>query len=275
MSISQFAFNPPNGWRDHTRFPTYEPDEVQVRDDMQELHDQTRDFINNVVDQLNTDKVSQAVLHPETGAGLKYIRLDTDSNVIETSEDGVDWAATANSGHVILDGNGDAQPQRTRLRFMGSTVTDEDGATVVNGLNVISAATETPLTGVLMGEDGNVKAVPLETTLVSSLNPIAALAVDTAIGNVQELARGKVLSCSVSGVDELPILLNISNPVAPGIPVLNGDNVPIEMVLSNPDAQVDDWEVETGAGSVTISGEIFGETDITLTFVLPYKKTVM
>ena len=278
MSISQFAYDPPNGWRDHNRFPTYESEEAQVRDDMQELHDQVRDYINNtVVAKWNSSKAEQAALLPTSGANMKYLRLNTNSNVIETSTDGASWASTANSGHVILDGNGDAVTQRPRLRFMGSTVTDSDGTTVVNGLNVISAATETPLTGVLMGASGNVTAVPLETELVELNYPITSAAVKLAVEDVQISSDRKVVSVSVTGLNHLPMTYGVPNMT--GTPDFNEDLVPISIELSNPDAQVDDWVVTTGSagmyGTVTIEGEIFGATNATLTFVLPYQKAAI
>lgn len=40
-------------WRNPADFPTYEPEEAQVRADLQLLHDEARDGINRVVDSLN------------------------------------------------------------------------------------------------------------------------------------------------------------------------------------------------------------------------------
>ena len=96
MAITPLAFDPPTGWNDSTRFPTYEGSEAQVRADMQELYDQTRDYINNtlspVVDNANT-KANKAVLLPNS-AGMKYIRLGGD-NVLETSTNGTTWTDTS------------------------------------------------------------------------------------------------------------------------------------------------------------------------------------
>lgn len=63
----------------------------------------------------------------------KYIRVNQDL-VIETSNDGQVWQATGSSGHVILNPNGTALPQRSRLQFSNSEVSDENGVTVVHGI---------------------------------------------------------------------------------------------------------------------------------------------
>lgn len=64
---------------------------------------------------------------------VKYIRLNAD-NVIEVSADGKTWKATASSGHIILDKNGNQMPQRARMKFSNSTVTDNGTMTVVEGI---------------------------------------------------------------------------------------------------------------------------------------------
>ena len=74
--------------------------------------------------------VETAVLLPENAAGFKYIRLHVDK-VLEVSLDGETWQATGSSGHMILDKDGKDLPQRSRMRFMNGTVTDENGVTVV------------------------------------------------------------------------------------------------------------------------------------------------
>lgn len=45
MAIQKFQFS--RLWTNPSDFPSYEPSEAQVRADMQELHDQTKDYINN------------------------------------------------------------------------------------------------------------------------------------------------------------------------------------------------------------------------------------
>lgn len=64
---------------------------------------------------------------------VKYIRLNAD-NVIEVSANGTTWKATASSGHIIFDQNGNQMPQRARMRFTNSEVSDDGVATIVHGI---------------------------------------------------------------------------------------------------------------------------------------------
>ena len=92
-----------------------------------------KEYINTVLlPALEALGVESTVLLP-TSAGFKYIRLNADK-VLETSEDGEVWQATGSSGHLILDKDGNTLPQRSRMRFMNGTVTDENGVTVVTGV---------------------------------------------------------------------------------------------------------------------------------------------
>ena len=64
---------------------------------------------------------------------IKGIRINAD-NVIEITLDGENWQATGSSGHIIMDKDGNALPQRSRMKFANGTVRDEDGATVIEGV---------------------------------------------------------------------------------------------------------------------------------------------
>ena len=94
MAISSFAFDPPTGWNDSTRFPTYEGSEVQVREDMQELHDQTRDYINSLVTTLNDlnaeDVLDKAVLS-QPAWGIRYLKVGT-GDALYRSINGNTWS---------------------------------------------------------------------------------------------------------------------------------------------------------------------------------------
>lgn len=117
-------------WENSMDFPTHEVSEAQVRKDMQALHDEVKDFINDeVIADLVRLGVGEIARAPE-GAGFKYIRLNRD-RVFEVSDDGVIWTATSSSGgHLILNESGKTMPQRSRIKFVGSTVTD-DGENLV------------------------------------------------------------------------------------------------------------------------------------------------
>lgn len=67
------------------------------------------------------------------GIELRGIRINSD-NVIEITLDGENWQATGSSGHIIMDKDGNALPQRSRMKFANGTVRDEDGVTVIEGV---------------------------------------------------------------------------------------------------------------------------------------------
>lgn len=84
-------------------------------------------IFNQLVTALNEMELENRT-HNE--GGCLYIRLNSDK-VIETSSDGKTWQATGSSGHLILDDGGEAMPQRSRMQFMGATVTDNGGVTQI------------------------------------------------------------------------------------------------------------------------------------------------
>lgn len=67
------------------------------------------------------------------GERIKGIRINSD-NVIEITTDGVRWQATGSSGHVIIDKNGQMLPQRSRLKFVNGTITDDGTQTIIEGV---------------------------------------------------------------------------------------------------------------------------------------------
>jgi len=111
MAVTPFAFDPPTGWNDPTVFPTYESSEAKVRSDMQELHDQTRDYINNtVVPILNRNLLLVEIASfnslPKT---VNNVQITTDHVVLEstlgspTSQTG-DWTVTTANGSLTVSG---------------------------------------------------------------------------------------------------------------------------------------------------------------------------
>jgi hypothetical protein len=68
-----------------------------------------------------------------TSTDVKFIRLNVD-NVIETSTNGTTWTATGSSGHIIINNEGTALPQRSRLKFLNTTISDDGTQTIVQGL---------------------------------------------------------------------------------------------------------------------------------------------
>lgn len=64
---------------------------------------------------------------------VKGIRVNSDK-VIEITTDGENWEATGSSGHLIIDKSGNELPQRSRMKFLNGTVSDENGVTVIEGV---------------------------------------------------------------------------------------------------------------------------------------------
>lgn len=131
MSLDKLNFT--KDWTKPEDFSTVETNEERVRADQQLLFDEIKTFLNTkLIPALEKLGVESTVLLP-TSAGFKYIRLNADK-VLEVSTDGATWQATGSSGHLIMDKDGNTLPQRSRMRFMNGTVTDENGVTVVQGV---------------------------------------------------------------------------------------------------------------------------------------------
>ena len=107
-------------------------DELKAKFD--EAGEAIKEYLNDVLlAQLEAAGVEQAVLMPDSAGGFKYIRLNGDK-VLEVSADGSTWQATGSSGHLIYDKNGVQLPQRSRMKFSNSEVTDDGVYTIVNGI---------------------------------------------------------------------------------------------------------------------------------------------
>ena len=91
---------------------------------------------NGLIDELGSENGAKGI-GTKYGKTLDNAVLSSDVTAIrlnvETTTDGVHYEATGSSGHLILDKDGKEMPQRNRMRFVNSTVTDENGETVVNG----------------------------------------------------------------------------------------------------------------------------------------------
>lgn len=74
--IDKLKFNPPRGFNDHDAFPN-PIDEEMTREQLQRLHDQTRDYINQVVNLLaekgaNFIKTESGI---SIGEAVKYMKI--------------------------------------------------------------------------------------------------------------------------------------------------------------------------------------------------------
>ena len=90
---------------------------------------EVKEKLNGLIDDLTALGIEEAVV----SEGIRQIRVNADG-VIEVSSDGMIWTATASSGHIILDKNGNALTQRSRMQFTNCNVLDNGTATVVEGV---------------------------------------------------------------------------------------------------------------------------------------------
>lgn len=63
---------------------------------------------------------------------IQALRQNRDG-ALEATRDGSSWSVVS-GGHLVLDSQGQAMPQRSRLQFKNTQVWDTDGATVVQGI---------------------------------------------------------------------------------------------------------------------------------------------
>ena len=128
-------------------------DELKAKFD--EAGEIIKSYLNDgLLEQLEAAGVEQAVLLPENTGGFKYIRLNGDK-VLEVSADGSTWQATGSSGHLIYDKNGVQLPQRSRMKFANSEVTDDGVYTIVNGIKGDTGAPGAPGVPGAKGDKGD------------------------------------------------------------------------------------------------------------------------
>ena len=77
--------------------------------------------------------VQQALYACVRSGDIRGIRVGGD-NFIEITRDGQSWQAAGSGGHLVVDGQGNALPQRSRLRFENTEVRDRGGETVVSAV---------------------------------------------------------------------------------------------------------------------------------------------
>lgn len=96
------------------------------------IREAVKGHYNDLIDALDEAGVN-AIIQTGSAGTLLYLRLNADK-VLEYSADGLLWEATGSSGHIICDGNGMAYPQRSRLKFLNTEITDDENYTVVSGV---------------------------------------------------------------------------------------------------------------------------------------------
>lgn len=73
MAFSPLEFT--KSWENSADFPTYEPNETQVRADLQLLHEETRTWINRLVERLNDPSVAEQLpFQPQNGLTAQTVQ---------------------------------------------------------------------------------------------------------------------------------------------------------------------------------------------------------
>ena len=165
MALNEFNFDPETGFKDASAFPD-PTNETETRNQLMILHEQTRNFINSLINTLNNSGGGDLSTDPIDGIE------DEDGNPITTITGQLQWlldnkitggdeikALRINeflqteylknngewdllmSGHRILDKNGEEVVPMPFLKFSNSNVRTESNTTVVEGIKGDTGAT--------------------------------------------------------------------------------------------------------------------------------------
>lgn len=95
MAFEQLEFS--KSWKDPADFPAYEPDETQVREDLQLLHDETKAAVNALIAALND---------PSAAAQLPFSPVDTlQANTVQEAIEQVYRAVKTAAAAQIVEGS--------------------------------------------------------------------------------------------------------------------------------------------------------------------------
>lgn len=131
----------------------------EVKSDLDRLLNESTDALITVISELESPqggagigtKLGRTLASAVLSDDVALVRVNADKG-LEYSRDGAKFENVASAGHIIHDRHGNEAPQRSRLRFVNSEVTDEGGMTVVTGVRGESAF-ETAVRGGYAGED--------------------------------------------------------------------------------------------------------------------------
>lgn len=115
MAKPTLVFDPVNGYEDPSAFPN-PANETETREQLNELPKQLRDFIN--------DHLTNAVVSSDV-YGLRIV-----SDSLQYSDAQGNWYSPSQSGHALLDEDGNALPQRAYLKFINMDAEDDPDASM-------------------------------------------------------------------------------------------------------------------------------------------------
>ena len=149
--LEKFSFNPSEGYMNANAYPD-PTNETETRTQLQSLHNQTKNFINALVDKLNSpngadnititidgvqysvQEVVQMLSNTKiTGeSDIKKLRINSENQTEYFN--GTKWKLLGSGGHVIKGEDNIALPQTPTLRFTDSIVENNGRETVVHGI---------------------------------------------------------------------------------------------------------------------------------------------
>ena len=165
MALNEFNFDPETGFKDASAFPD-PSNETETRNQLMILHEQTRNFINSLINTLNNsgggdlstdpiDGIEDDEGNPITtitgqlqwlldnkitgGDEIKALRINEFLQTEYLKNNG-EWDLLM-SGHRILDKNGEEVVPMPFLKFSNSIVRTESNTTVVEGIKGDTGAT--------------------------------------------------------------------------------------------------------------------------------------
>lgn len=138
--INKFEFNPVNGLLNASEFPNPQGEE-KTREQLQRLHEQTKDFINALVDTINLYNIENKV----TSESVKYLRVH--EGIVEWSVDNESWfpLGSGSGGGSSIPGGG----KEGQALVRGSAEYTARWAELIDVINVAT----TELNGLLSKED--------------------------------------------------------------------------------------------------------------------------
>lgn len=139
-----------------------------------------------------------------------------------------------------------------KISDLGSAVSVDtsDFLVVDTGVDTLKA-TASQLRDTLVG-DISTLTTSAKSSAVAAINEVKA----ATTSNATAVAKCETLVVTLSSIASLPQTVSDAS--------IESDMVVANTVLSNPSAQTGNWTVSTSSGSLTVSGNISGTTNITL-----------
>ena len=138
--IKKFEFTPANGFIDSSAFPNPQGEDV-TREQLQRLHNQTKAFLNDLIDIINAYNIENKV----TSESVKYLRVA--NGIVEWSTDNESWFALGGGGTGGSSVPGGGNPGQVLVR--GDQEYTAKWLDIINAIDLATSITK----GLLSAED--------------------------------------------------------------------------------------------------------------------------